>query len=167
MLITSSNIYIMLYLDVCDNIKKWGDAMTISSKNVTIGEGYHLGPRSGVWNALGEMEGKFGMSIRRLYDQARRGHILGVVYDPRRKKWSISAQPGLEGAVPDKPQEYLLPVETRGIDWEICPGDVSGRCYCVNVRPELSHPTAWLVMETGYSGAIYRIIPKLNSDAPG
>jgi len=141
--------------------------MTISAKNVRIGEGYHLGAVSGVWNALAEMEDSFGMSSRRLYDQARRGHVLGLLYDPRRKVWRISERPGLEGPVPDKPQEYLLPVGTQGITWEICPGAVSGRCYCLNVRPELTHPTAWLVMETGYSGAIHRIIPKLGLDAAG
>ena len=141
--------------------------MTISSKNVRIDDGYHRGANGGVWNTLGEMEFSFGMSSRRLYDQARRGHILGLVYDPRRKVWRISAHPGLEGPVPDKPEEYLLPVGTEGIAWEICPGAVSGRCYCLDVRTGLSHPTAWLVTETGYSGAFYRIIPKLNSDAAG
>ena len=117
-------------------------------------------PLRKVWTAnrwLEEASAFHGYSLRRFYDQVRGGRVLGMGYESGEAV--IRCAPNeMVGPVADKPQEVMLPVGTRGISVDVCPGSpISGRPYVEHIDVARRHPLATVRCPPGCSGTYVRI----------
>lgn len=114
-------------------------------------------PTQTTWGRLQELADSLHLSPRRLYDQARKGKVLGVTYD---NGWTFHHEAKeMKGPIADTPQQVLLPPGTRGISVEVCPeSPISGRIYVTKLDTTRKHPIAILQAEDGHSGPIVQIV---------
>lgn len=100
----------------------------------------------------------YGLCLRRFKDQVRKGRVLGVRYADGHYTF-LSEPDEVKGPLADKPQEFLLPLGTRGgIHLEVCSGSVISGCpYVVAVNLERKHPVGTAQCEDGYSGSIVQV----------
>lgn len=99
--------------------------MTLEKDGYTLYEYKH-----GIDRVLSDLANVFCLSERPLKEHARAGRILGVNFNLDDYKWEFSSNPGFEGPVPDRPQEYLLPPgKLRGVFPQLVSGVVSCQLF--------------------------------------
>lgn len=103
----------------------------------------------------------YDYSSRRLRDQAAKGKVLGISYEPSRGiVFYKEGDYQMFGPVPDLPQRFILPRGTVCVACEICSGSVSGLIYQGQFAPKQhQHPEIELMAEPGCSGLIVKLLP--------
>lgn len=97
--------------------------MTLEKDGYTLYE-----HKLGIDCVLEDLTNVLGLTERPLKEHARAGRILGVNYD--HGTWHFSSNPGFEGPVPDRPQEYLVPPgKLRGVFPQLVSGVVSCQLF--------------------------------------
>jgi len=115
-------------------------------------------PKGTMLDKLEDAADFYGYSSRRLYEQVRRGSVLGIEH--RQGRLVFHSQPDeIKGPLADKPQQVLLPAGTKAINIEVCSGSaISGRIYVIEINTARKHPVATFQSEAGYSGPIVQVI---------
>jgi hypothetical protein len=99
-----------------------------------------------------------GVSEGLVWRRMKRGPVLGVTYrDGLFIHEYGSGQPGFQGPVPDKFQEYLVPRGTKAVALEPLPGPVSGQVFQGRLVTRRSITTVELATASNCSGVIQHL----------
>lgn len=123
-------------------------------------------PKGSMLDKLEEAGGFYGYSSRRLYDQVRRGRVLGIRYENRCLRFHCEPNE-VKGPLADVPKEVILPVGTKAVSLEVCPESVtSGRPYVIKIDTARQHPVGTFQCEPGYSGPMVRVVCQVLDPEP-
>lgn len=124
-------------------------------------EGSHRGsaqPKGTMLDKLEDAGDFYGYSSRRLYDQVRRGRVLGIKHEDHRLRFYCEPNE-VKGPLADVPTEVILPVGTKGVSLQVCPESVISGCpYVIEINTTRQHPVGTFQCESGYSGPMVRIV---------